>query len=70
MTTTGPCEISSPSSKFFGARSEFLDIPLFRPSLFTEDDSGPGGAIPPSSQPRSPLSWKCSTVLLVTFHAT
>ena len=38
MTTAGPHEISSPSSKFFGARGKFPDVPLFRPNPFIEDD--------------------------------
>ena len=39
MTTTGPCEMSGPSPKFFGAGSKFPDVTLFRPTLFIEDDS-------------------------------
>ena len=39
MTTTGPCEISSPSSKFFSTHSKFPDVPLFRSNLFIEDNS-------------------------------
>ena len=38
MTTIGPCEMSSPSPKFFGAHRKFPDVPLFRPNLFIEDD--------------------------------
>ena len=36
MTTTGPCKMSGPSSKFFSACSP--NVPLFRPTLFIEDD--------------------------------
>ena len=39
MTTTGPCEMSGLSSKFFGAGSKFPNAPLFRPNSFIEDDS-------------------------------
>ena len=39
MTTAGPHEISTPSSKFFGAHGKFPDVPLFRPNLFIEDES-------------------------------
>ena len=39
MTTTGLCEMSSPSFKFFCAASKFPDVPLFRPNLFIEDNS-------------------------------
>ena len=39
MPTAGPHKISSPSSKFFSARSKFPDVPLFRPNLFIKDDS-------------------------------
>ena len=38
MTTIGPCEMSSPSSKFFGVLSKFPDVSLFRPNSFIEDD--------------------------------
>ena len=38
MTTTGLCEISSPSSKFFSMCSKFSEVPLFRPNSFIEDD--------------------------------
>ena len=55
MTTTGPCGMSSPSPKFFD--SKFPDVPLFRPNLFIEDNLRGGWGIPPSSHPRSPLSW-------------
>ena len=55
MPMTGPHKISIPSSKFFGACGKFPDVPLFRPNPFTEDDSRLRGAIPPLSQPRSPL---------------
>ena len=39
MTTIGLCEMSSPSFKFFGVRSKFPDVSLFRPNLFIEDNS-------------------------------
>ena len=39
MTTTGPCEMSGLSPKFFGAGSKFPDVPLFRPNLFIQDNS-------------------------------
>ena len=39
MTTIGLYEMSSPSSSFFGVRSKFLDVSLFRPNLFIKDDS-------------------------------
>ena len=39
MTTIGLCEMSSPSSSFFGVRSKFLDVSLFRPNMFIENDS-------------------------------
>ena len=39
MTRTGPCEMSSLSPNFFGAGSKFPYVPLFRPTLFIEDDS-------------------------------
>ena len=39
VITTGLCEISSPSFKFFRTRSKFPDVPLLRPNLFVEDDS-------------------------------
>ena len=38
-TTIGPCEMSSPSSKFFGAHSKFPDVSSFRPNQFIEDNS-------------------------------
>ena len=60
MTMIGPCEMSGPNLKFFGAHSKFPDVPLFRLNLFIEDDSRTGeggGGIPLSSHPRSPLSW-------------
>ena len=38
MTTTGPCEKSGPSPKYFGARSKFPNVSLFRPTLFIEDN--------------------------------
>ena len=38
MTTTGPCKMSSRGPKFFSARSKFPNVPLFRPTLFIEDD--------------------------------
>ena len=38
MTMTGPCEISSPSSKFFSTCSKFPYVSLFRPNPFIEDD--------------------------------
>ena len=38
MTRTGPCEMSSLSPKFFGAGSKFPYVPLFRPTLFIEED--------------------------------
>ena len=38
MTTAGLHETSSLSSKFFGVCSYFLDMPLFMPNLFIEDD--------------------------------
>ena len=34
MTTTGPCEKSGPSPKYFGARSKFPNVPLFRSTLY------------------------------------
>ena len=47
MTTmTGSCEMSSPRSKFFVARSKFPCAPLFRPSLFMEDDPRTRGCHP------------------------
>ena len=39
MTTTGLCEMSSLSPKFFGAGSKFPDVPLFRSTLFIKDES-------------------------------
>ena len=39
MTTTRPREVSSLSFKFFRAGSKFLNVPLFRPNLFIENDS-------------------------------
>ena len=38
MTMTGPCKISSSSSKFFSICSKFPDVPLFRPKPSMEDD--------------------------------
>ena len=37
MTTTGPCEMSGLSRKFFGSGGKFPNVPLFRPNLFIED---------------------------------
>ena len=34
----GPCEMSSPSLKFFGVHSKFPEVSLFRPNLFIEED--------------------------------
>ena len=39
VTTISPCEMSSPSPKFFGACSKFPGVPLFRPNLVIEDYS-------------------------------
>ena len=39
MAMTGLCKMSSPSFKFFGAGSKFPYVPLFRPTLFIEEDS-------------------------------
>ena len=38
MIKIGPCEMSSPSLKFFGVHIKFPDVSLFRPNLFIEDD--------------------------------
>ena len=34
----GLCEMSILSLKFFGVYSNFLDVSLYRPNLFIEDD--------------------------------
>ena len=69
MTTTGPCEMSGPSPKFFGAGSKFpyvLYVYSSGPICLSRLIRGGGGGgeeeeeegvIPLSSQPRSPLSW-------------
>ena len=65
MTMIGPCEISSPSPKFFGAPSKFPDVPLFRPNLFIKGDSrtGPPKKPPNIKPPKKPF-------VMVTLHCS
>ena len=70
VTTISPCEMSSPSPKFFGVHTKFSDIPLFRPNLFIEDNLRAKRchfAIKPAKES---FSWKCFIELLVIFYAT
>ena len=63
MTTTGPCEMSGPSPKFFGAGSKFPDIPLFRPTLFIKDDSRTRGChstVKPAKKSFVTVMFQCS----------
>ena len=55
MTTIGPCEMSGPNLKFFGAHSKFPDVPLFRPNPFIEDDSRVRGCHSAFKLPKEPF---------------
>ena len=69
VTTTDPCEMSGPSSKFFSVAASCHMSHCSGPVCLLRTIRGQGGAIPPS-QPSSPLSRQCSIVVLVTFQAT
>ena len=69
-TTISPCEMSSPSPKFFGAGNKFPDVPLFRPNLFIEDDSRTRRCHFAVKPAKESFSWKCFIELLVIFYAT
>ena len=63
MTTTGPCEMSGLSPKFLGAGNKFPYVPLFRPTLFIQDDSRRRGChytIKPGKK----------SFVMVTFHGS
>ena len=71
MTTAGPQEIFSPSSKFFRAHGKFPNIPLLRPNPFIEDDSRARGChstVKPAK--KSFVNTMKSIRVLVTFYAT
>ena len=70
MTTIGICELSSPSSKFFGVRSKFPDVSLFRPNSFIEDYLRARRCHFTVKPTKESLSWKCFIELLVIFYAT
>ena len=50
MTTTGPCEMSGLSPKFFGAGSKFPDVPLFRPVCLSRRRRGCHSTIKPAKK--------------------
>ena len=63
MTTTGLCEMSGPSPKFFGASSKFPYVLYVSSSgpicllRMIRGGGGGGGGGEGGCQPRSPLSW-------------
>ena len=66
----GPCEMSSLSPKFFGARSKFPDVPLFRPNVFIEDDSrtkGGHSSIKPPKKSFVMVMLRCSVSNLLCY---
>ena len=63
MTMIGPCEMSRPSSKFFGAHSKFPHVPLFRPNLFIKDDSRTRGCHSTVKPPKK-------SFVMVMFHCS
>ena len=58
---TGSCDMSSPSSRFFIARSKFPYVPLSRPSLFMEDDPRTRGC-------HSTIKAAKKSFIMVIFH--